>query len=198
MLEPMPDPAPGPAPSTLEPGPDPEPERLAAWLRDRGAASIAHPGGTLLEHLVRVHALLTGWGARPAVRLAGLLHASYGTDGFPAALLDARRRGDLAALAGGEVERLVYLYGACDRAAGYPRVAAGGPLRDRFTGAELRPRMPELRGFAEITVANELDVLAADAGLRARHGAELRDLFVSWDALLSVPARRAVRALPPA
>ncbi len=37
---------------------------------------MAHPGGTLLEHLRRVAALLRSWGADPAVEVAGLCHAN--------------------------------------------------------------------------------------------------------------------------
>ena len=39
-----------------------EPEELTRWLASRGAAGIPHPGGTLLAHLERVHALLAEWG----------------------------------------------------------------------------------------------------------------------------------------
>jgi hypothetical protein len=38
--------------------------------------------------------------ARPALQLAGLCHAFYGTDGFPGALLPLDRRGELAAAVG--------------------------------------------------------------------------------------------------
>ncbi|HLM90105.1 MAG TPA: hypothetical protein VK284_13980, partial [Streptosporangiaceae bacterium] len=37
---------------------------VAEAMASRGAAGIAHPGGTLLTHLERVHALLAEWGAR--------------------------------------------------------------------------------------------------------------------------------------
>ncbi|WP_338671915.1 DUF6817 domain-containing protein [Streptomyces sp. SCSIO 30461] len=61
--------------------------RDATLLRDHGADGIAHPGGTLPAHLRRVRERLAARGARPALRLAGLSHAFYGADGFPAALL---------------------------------------------------------------------------------------------------------------
>ncbi|WP_185056143.1 DUF6817 domain-containing protein [Thermocatellispora tengchongensis] len=163
-------------------------------LRERGAAETPHPGGTLLAHLQRVHDLLESWGARPALRLAGLCHAYYGTDGFRTALGDVRRRHELAEAVGAEAEELVYFYASCDRAHSYPRLAEGGEgaFRDRFTGVLSAPPPALLRDFAELTVANELDVLRADAGLRERHGAELRALFGSWRHLLSEPAARAV------
>ncbi|RJL27273.1 hypothetical protein D5H75_25540 [Bailinhaonella thermotolerans] len=165
----------------------------------RGAEETPHPGGTLLGHLRRVAALLGRWGAPPAVRLAGLAHAWYGTDGFPVALGDPARRGELAEAAGEEAESLVYLYGACDRAFTYPRLTGDGAVRDRFTGGVLRPGPRDLRALAEITVANELDLAAADPAFRAEHGPALRALFTSWARLLTPQARRAARdALPEA
>ena len=64
---------------------EPEPdetgdERAVALLRQLGAARMSHPGGTLLVHLRRVERQLAAWEARPALRLAGLCHAFYGTD----------------------------------------------------------------------------------------------------------------------
>lgn len=53
------------------------------FLRELGAEDIPHPGGTLLAHLRRVRTRLASWDARPALQLAGLCHAFYGTDGFP-------------------------------------------------------------------------------------------------------------------
>lgn len=168
---------------------------VAEALAARGAGEIPHPGGTLLAHLERVHARLAEWDARPALRLAGLCHAFYGTDGFAEALGDPARRDELAAIAGEEAERLVHFYASCDRGFSHPRLAEpGGPFRDRFTGAVLDPPPPLRRDFAELTVANELDVLRADAGLRAAYGPGLLRLFTSWRALLGDPARRAVEA----
>ncbi|MEU9838865.1 DUF6817 domain-containing protein [Actinomadura sp. NPDC048032] len=47
--------------------------------------------------------------ARPALRLAGLCHAFYGTDGFPVALGSVRRRQELSEVIGTEAEDLVHL-----------------------------------------------------------------------------------------
>jgi uncharacterized protein (TIGR00369 family) len=172
-----------------------KPGIAAAALALRGAAGIAHPGGTLLAHLERVHTLLTEWGARPALRLAGLCHAYYGTDGFPAALGDHRRREELAAITGAEAERLVYFYASCDRRFSYPHLAEReGPFQDRFTGTVLRPPLPLRRDFAELTAANELDIAAVNPDLRAQHGQDLFRLFTSWQALLSDAAWQAAQA----
>jgi hypothetical protein len=167
---------------------------VVAALASCGANAMPHPGGTLLAHLERVHALLDEWGARPVVRLAGLCHAYYGTDGFPTTLGDTAQRDELAAIIGEEAERLVYLYAGCDRGFSYPHVAEpDGPFKDRFSGTVLFPPLPLRRDFAELTAANELDIMRVNSELRAQHGPGLLRLFTSWRRLLSDPAWRAVR-----
>jgi hypothetical protein len=164
-------------------------------LASRGAAGIPHPGGTLLAHLERVHALLAQWGARPALRRAGLCHAFYGTDGFAVALGDPSRRDELASMIGEEAERLVYLYASCDRGFSYPELAQpAGPFRDRFTGTVLRPPLWLRRDFAELTAANELDIAAVNPDVRSQAGPALLRLFSSWRNLLSESAWRSVQA----
>lgn len=161
-------------------------------LASRGAGGIRHPGGTLLAHLERVHELLAEWGARPALRLAGLCHAYYGTDGFAEALGDPAHRDELTAIAGEEAERLVHFYASCDRGFSHPRLAEpGGGFRDRFTGTVLDPPRPWRRDFAELTVANELDLVRTVPGLREELGPGLLSLFTSWRPLLGDPAWRA-------
>ena len=179
-----------------EPGSDSATVAAIDLLASRGAREIAHPGGTLLAHLERVHALLERWEARPALRLAGLCHAFYGTDGFPTALGEVTRRDELAAIIGEEAERLVYLYAGCDRDFSYPRLTEG-TVKDRFTGDVLHPPIASRRDFAEITVANELDIAGVNPEIRARYGPGLLTLFTSWERLLSAPARQAVEATLP-
>ncbi|MEU5366992.1 DUF6817 domain-containing protein [Streptomyces sp. NPDC005925] len=151
-----------------------------------GADALSHPGGTLLAHLDRVRAQLIAWEARPALRLAGLCHAAYGTDGFPAALLPLGRRGDLAAVIGTEAEAIVYAYGSCDREATYPGLAEpGAPLHDRFTGST-RALEPGLRrDLAVLIAADELDLARQDPAFRKRWGPELLELFTRLRPLLS-------------
>lgn len=174
---------------------EPEIAAVAGSLASRGAAEIPHPGGTLLAHLERVHALLAQWGARPALRRAGLCHAFYGTDGFAVALGDPSRRDELASMVGKEAERLVYLYASCDRGFSYPHLAEpAGPFKDRFTGAVLCLPLSLRRDFAELTAANELDIAAINTDLRSQAGPALLGLFTSWSNLLSRPAWQAVHA----
>ncbi|WP_406186628.1 DUF6817 domain-containing protein [Streptomyces sp. NBC_01006] len=188
--------------------------RALALLRELGAGRLAHPGGTLLAHLERVHALLGAWGARPALRLAGLCHAFYGTDGFASALLPVARRAELAAVIGAEAEEIVYFYASCDRAASYPTLASDVPcgadagaadneavssvapaFRDRFTGHVHSPDRQSRRDFAELSAANELDLARIDPAFRAAHGPGLLALFTRLRGLLTEPARRECRAV---
>ncbi|GAB7028955.1 DUF6817 domain-containing protein [Streptomyces sp. NPDC021749] len=163
------------------------------FLRTRGADRVPHPGGTLLEHLTRVAQLLDAWGAGPAVQIAGLCHAAYGTDGFGHTLLDVTERAVLAELIGERAEALVHLYASCDRDVVYPRLGGGRPVvfRDRFTGREHTPPEPDVCAFLEITAANELDVLTHHADLAERYGPALYRLFTRSHDLLSAPARDA-------
>lgn len=170
-------------------------------LRRLGAEGIAHPGGTLLAHLQRVQAQLATWKARPALQLAGLCHALYGTDGFPAALLPLDRRADLSAVIGPEAEAVVHLYASCDRKATYPAFAqAEAVFHDRFTGRTHSPGPQPRRDFAELSAANELDLARIDPAFREKWGPELLALFTRFRAWLSDDAWhdcRTVLAAPP-
>lgn len=166
---------------------------VVEFLLARGALDVDHPGGTLLAHLQRTHDTLLDWGARPALRLAGLAHAAYGTDGFPEPLIDISARPNLIYLIGPEAEEIVYHYGSCDRTFSYPTLAGGRPrLRDRFTGKVARPEPRLIGDFVELTIANELDVLSHNDELRAQYGTGLHNLFNAWCVHASEPANAAV------
>ncbi|MFI6470245.1 VOC family protein [Streptomyces sp. NPDC050516] len=160
------------------------------FLRARGAAETHHPGGTLLEHLIRVACLLGEWGAAPDLRAAGLCHAVYGTDGFGQALADTSERALLVELIGERAEAWVHLYASCDRGVVHPRLGSGRPVlfRDRFTGRDHPLPEPDARAFLEVTAANELDVLTHNAELADRHGPALHRLFTASRDLLSTEA----------
>jgi hypothetical protein len=154
---------------------DGEAESVVQWLRERGAESITHPGGSLLEHLVRVHDRLCRWGLDRDICLAGLCHATYGTDGFAASLLTTRERHVLVGLIGQRAESLVYLYGSCDRESSYPSFRCPNSdvvMVNRFTRVHVVPAAAEVCGFCHITIANELDVLV--------HGARHPAAFIEW------------------
>jgi len=147
-------------------------------LEQRGAGRLAHPGGTLLGHLVRVEARLASYGASSALRAAGLTHAAYGTDGFDPALLDVAERPLLSAAVGPEAEELVYRYGATERTPFYPQLDQRLVVwTDRFTGTSVTLDPADVAPLVELTVANELDVVEQSPEIRAQYGDALRALF---------------------
>ncbi|MEU3553885.1 DUF6817 domain-containing protein [Streptomyces fragilis] len=178
------------------PAPPPAADRAVVLLRRLGADAIAHPGGTLLQHLVRVRSLLVLWGARPELQLAGLCHAAYGTEAFAPAVLGLARRAELALVIGPEAESLVHLYGVCDRAATYPTLThPSGRYVERFTGRTRSLSLAQRRDLAELIAADELDLAWVDPLIRARRGAELMALLLRLRPLLSPTAWRTADAL---
>ncbi|GAA2625772.1 alpha/beta hydrolase [Actinomadura fulvescens] len=164
-----------------------------ALLHDLGAAQVDHPGGNLLDHLQRVHELVASWGGDRRVRLAALCHATYGTDGFPVALLPFDQRTRLRTAIGDDAEALVYLYDACDRRTTYPHLGATPlPLTDRFTGKTITLDAADLTGFALLTIANELDI-ARTAPLTSEARRDIRALITALAAY--IPDVTAAQAL---
>ena len=156
-----------------------------AFLRERGAEQIEHPGGTLYAHLCRVEERLAALGAEPWVQLAGLTHAAYGTDGFARTLVEWTDREPLRSAVGLDAEELAYLYGACDRDRTWPTLAETGAVHDRFAD-EARPLDERQKGpFADLSIVNELDVIEQSPALMAKHGDYFRDLFERWAPLTS-------------
>jgi len=161
-------------------------------LRERGAATIEHPGGTLLDHLGRVRHQLDEWGASLEVQLAGLCHACYGTDGFGVSLLEITERPCLIEVIGSEAEGFVYLYGSCDRAYAYPQLASFPvEFRDRFTDTLTWPDRRAVDAFMEITAANELDVVVHNLAIAVECGPELQELFIRAHGHLTAAAQQA-------
>jgi pimeloyl-ACP methyl ester carboxylesterase len=164
------------------------------FLCEHGADALLHPGGTLLAHLCRTEAKLVAWGAGPALSLAGLCHAAYRTEGFPEPLIAIDRRHELAAIIGDEAEAIVYAYGSCDRGYGLPATSGHADMRDRFTSTRWTPCSEMARRLAELTAANELDVLA-HASLSPAERADLATYLVGLRALLGAMAGSAVDAV---
>jgi hypothetical protein len=163
-------------------------------LHDRGAAAIEHPGGTLLSHLIRVHDRLGELGLAEHVQLAGLAHAVYGTDGFDTSLLALTEREVLREIAGDETERLVYRYGGCDRERTWRNLARTSEVWSRFDDRAERLDDAELRDLVDLSIVNELDVMAHSPALAARYGDYFRSLFRSWEGLASASVTIAARA----
>ena len=171
--------------------------RISRFVALAGGAAIAHPGGTLEQHLHRTAATLRAWGAPSVLVDAGRLHAAYGTDGFARALVGDLDRRVIEKIVGLAAEQLIWQYGRCDRARSYPTWHTSTPqLFDRSTGAAADLTDEQRAMLVELTVANELDVLARDPELARLHGASLRQLFARWAAFVSAGARAAVAAMP--
>lgn len=158
-------------------------------LRQRNADDIEHPGGNLLQHLARTADLLESWQATPAVVLAGLCHAAYGTDGFAVALFELDERDLLQQVIGREAEALVYRYAACDRGFTYA-AAIGGVFgyRDRFTGDEVRLPAAVQAGFVDMTFANELDLYDHSSEFRTTVWPKLVPVFAGYERLANPAA----------
>jgi hypothetical protein len=167
--------------------------RALRWLEDAGAREIVHLNGTLLDHLQGTEQLLRNWGAAEALALAGLCHAVYGTDGFAPRLLELSDRSILTGLIGEDAESIVYFYASCDRSFLYGQVGAPGVpvFRVRFTAAEFVPSETQLRSFAELTFANELEILSTAATSAPGDRAALARLFSRMRDLASERAYRA-------
>ena len=162
-------------------------ERVETWLRERGAASIEHAGGSLYEHLGRVRDRLAAHGHGGDEQLAALTHAAYGTDGFPVTLLDVTDRVELRALIGPRAEAMVYRYGGCDRGRTWRALPATATVWSRFTGHAETPTPEELRAFVDLSIVNELDVCEHSAEIAARAGDHFRSVFATWAPLASPP-----------
>jgi hypothetical protein len=75
----------------------------------------------------------------------------------------------------------VYLYASCDRAFVYPELATVGPLRfrDRFTGETSLVGEDDAAVLAELTAANELDIVTVNPVWGAEIGPGLFTLMRS-------------------
>jgi hypothetical protein len=169
-------------------------DRVVAFLEERRAREIPHPGGTLFDHLARTRKLLMEWGARPSLNDAGLCHAAYGADGFELSLLEVTERVDLASLIGEDAEEIVYRYAACDRRQFFSQVGGREPinLRDRFTLNVVRPPPQLVADLMELTAANELDIMRNNPQFRLEHGRAIANLVARAREFVSEPARQAV------
>ncbi|MEV4705119.1 DUF6817 domain-containing protein [Actinoplanes sp. NPDC049316] len=161
------------------------PDDVRAWLRERGAETIDHPGGTLYAHLGRVHDRLGALGHGRDVCLAGLAHAAYGTDGFDLTLCDPADRGPLRALVGARAEALIHTYGGCDRSATWDAFGRTRRVVDRWSGQPVVLGDEDTTAFADLSIVNELDVCEQDPRIAERHGSYFRTVFASWRAVAS-------------
>jgi len=172
-------------------------EQMNLDLRALGADRIAHVAGSLAAHLERTEEWLRRFGAREALCRAGRHHAIYGTAGIHGALIPLAKRRAIAAAIGDEAEAIVYRYAACDRDRFHPRLGGANEctFADRFAGCDHSVTQAELRDFCELTLANELDLVATSPAFRRKHREDLRDLAKRMHAHVSDAAYRAMCAM---
>jgi uncharacterized protein DUF6817 len=156
-------------------------EEIRSLLRRREAGRIDHPGGTLADHLERVYARLGRLGAREELRLAGLGHAVYGTDGFDLQLVTIAHREAMVAMLGPVTETIIYRYGACDRKKTWRDLATAREVWDRFDGTVEQLGADDLRDFTDLTVVNEVDVFEQTG----EHAEYFTALFDAWTPIAS-------------
>ncbi|MGA5298675.1 DUF6817 domain-containing protein [Nucisporomicrobium flavum] len=161
------------------------PDDVRAWLRERGAETIEHPGGTLYAHLGRIHDRLAALGHDRDVCLAGLAHAAYGTDGFDVTLCDPADREPLRALVGERAEALIHTYGGCDRSRTWDGFGRTRRVVDRWIGQPVVLGDADATAFADLSIVNELDVAEQDPRIAERYGAYFRTVFTSWRGIAS-------------
>jgi hypothetical protein len=96
---------------------------------------------------------------------------------------------DVAGNFGPRAETWVYLYASCDREAVYPELGAPGPLRfrDRFTGRQATLPEEDAAVLAELTAANELDIVTVNPAWGAQMAPGLLDLLGAARHRLSEP-----------
>ena len=147
-------------------------------LRALGAEAFPHIAGSLATHLERTEAWLRRFGAREALCSAGRHHAIYGTAGIHGALVPLSQRHAVAQAIGDEAERIVYRFAACDRDRFHPRIGGADEclFAERFAAREERIAVRELRDFCELTLANELDLVATSPAFRRKHRDDLLEL----------------------
>jgi hypothetical protein len=86
------------------------PSKFRDYLMAQGAATTAHSGHSLWDHLCGVHRILLACGSEDYVCKAGLFHSIYGTRAFKMVSVDGSRRAEVQELIGSRAEYLVWVF----------------------------------------------------------------------------------------
>lgn len=152
-----------PIPELTRHVPMPRREQILTFLRDCGAARLAHSGGTFLDHLKGVEHILDRWGTSLEVRMAGLMHSIYGTEGFPnLAPVDEARVVDLL---GADAEALVRRFCAMDTASLVDSVVGAAPALRARDGQSLPATPRQIDALLLLHLANTAEQLPRLRGL---------------------------------
>ncbi|SEU45971.1 hypothetical protein SAMN03159335_07450 [Burkholderia cepacia] len=129
------------------------------------AMRIAHSGSTLWDHLLGTYEVLSGWGADPDTRLAGLIHSIYSTQYFRHRVVASGERERVAGVVGQRIEVLAHAFCVLDRdslrraSERLDLAPARRPLRIRtHTGdGELYVSAAQCRALRLLDLANEAE-----------------------------------------
>ena len=162
---------------------------LVAFLESEGAAGLPHGRGrTLLDHLRETCAIVQRWGQPVWLQRAALIHSVYGTESYAPQLVSTARRAEVAAAAGGQAERLAYLFSATPRRplfAGMHLWARELPSRSTDDDSD-PPTRSELDALVLLHMANLAEqTRSADGspGLWLAQIRELADLLIDSGAI---------------
>ena len=171
-----------------------EVERWTAFLRARGAGSIPHSRGTLLQHLEGTRALLESWGQDRHTCVGGLFHSVYGTyvfDHHPATLDE---RDTVRGVIGERAEALAHLFGVSDRRSFFDAPArAPMSVDDVVHGVTLPVSLDDVQRLLVIEAANAVEQLPRR---KLHHREEFRwyaQAFERHPGLVEAPALQAYR-----
>ncbi|MDQ1833644.1 cyclophane-containing peptide 2OG-Fe(II) oxygenase YhhC [Massilia scottii] len=170
----------------------PQREQVLAFLRQQGAATVPHSDGSFLDHLKGVERILDRWGAPLEVRLAGLLHSVYGTEGF--ATTATVEPAQVEALVGPAAAQLVALFCGMTPASLVDSVAAHHPALCKRDGSALGAAQDQLDALLLMYLANMAEQLP-----RLRHLQEVVDddraIYRRIRAYVPAPVRAELDAL---
>ena len=135
---------------------------LKSYLLDLRTDVVPHTNSDFYSHLDGVYSYLERWGLPEHVRLAGLFHSLYGTEGFQGFTLSLEWRDQIRSLIGDRAERLVYCYCALTYQSLRESVLAGGGPRlwDRFADCRLEVTQKEYQEILWMMLANTLEIEA--------------------------------------
>lgn len=159
------------------------------FLVSVGAGDAPHANGSLLEHLLGTHHLLSTWQCNPHVCLAGLFHSIYGTSIYQKGCVSLERRADVVAVIGMDAERIAYLFCAAQRPQVFIQAIDDLTIVNRWDGCAQKVSSQTLVELIEVECANLLDQglgkkFLNDLALRTRTG----------EFVLPLPIGRAVEA----
>ena len=157
-----------------------------AFLKSNNADGIDHSEGNLFDHFEGTARLLEEWGNSSDLCLAGVCHATYGTEGFRQSMLDVSERDTLKRIIGEAAEAIVYFYGSAERNSFCPSINRGTvTFRDRFTGDVFTPDANLLRDCLELMLANDVEIARRMEKFRTYTRSYNSELFIRCRDLVS-------------